>query len=86
MSAKKAASGRSALEDAVSRVRNPAVESLGQTRDPTPHPGRPVLRVTLLSDRPTRLEEGDHLPVNVGEPFDEDEVARIVEDPEPGPW
>ena len=34
--------------------------------------------------RPAGLEEGDYLPVHIGEPLDKDEVASVVEDAQPG--
>ena len=39
----------------------------------------------LLLAGPAGFEESDHLPVNVGEPLDKDEVARVVEDPSLAP-
>src|SRR5918997_5289700 len=45
-------------------------------------PRRP-LRLPSLS-RSARLEEGDYLPVDVGEPLDEDQVSGVVEDAQLG--
>ncbi len=62
---------------------NPLIQRPRPWPGPCPHLGA-IPRVTLCR-RPAGLEEGYDLPVHVGEPFDKDEVARIVEDPQPGP-
>src|SRR5215210_1744885 len=51
-----------------------------------PHSDGPLcpLYPDALPTVPARLEEGDHLPVHIGEPLDKDEVASVVEDPQPG--
>lgn len=53
-------------------------------------PAREPLRLPHVGARPaflpTGLEERDHLCVHIGEPLDEDEVAGVILDPQPGAW
>ena len=44
----------------------------------------PKRSMRSLPARLARLEEGDDLPVDVGEALDEDQVTSIVEDAQPG--
>src|SRR5215211_4222138 len=76
--------------DALPLSPQPTPERPWQLQDPIQYPGRP-LRPLYVGARPAfllagraGLEEGDHFPVHIGEPLDKDEVARVVEDPQPG--
>src|SRR5918995_463304 len=59
-----------------------------QPRDPVPYPAGPSFAPppSAAPAGPTGLEEGNDLPVYVGETFDKDEVARTVEYPQLRSW
>src|SRR5215217_8095351 len=69
--------------DPVPQSPRPATERPRHLPGPTSHPDGPP-RPLYPPPVPTGFEEGDHFPVHIGEPLDKDEVARVVEDAQPG--
>src|SRR5215216_1155319 len=72
-------------EDTIPQSPRPTPERPRHLPDPTSHPDRPS-RPLYPPPVPTGFEEGDHFPVHIGEPLDKDEVARLIEDAQPGVW
>src|SRR5215208_720651 len=73
-------------EDAVPQSPRPAPERPPRLPNPTQDPVLPLhpLYPGAPPTVPAGLEEGDHLSVHIGEPLDKDEVARVLEDAQPG--